>query len=96
MSLVNKNTDFQRVPAAPFGRSVHVGINSHGADQPGEREQRILNALEILALKLNRGKHDVIPIFERLERELIAERSRRDVLRRAEEILNQRASGRRI
>lgn len=84
------------MPAAPFGKSVWVGIHLHGANQLGELEQRILHALEILALKLNRGKHDVIPIFERLERELIAERSRRDVLRRAEEILNQRASGRRI
>lgn len=96
MSLVNKNTDFQGLPAAPCGKSVQVGISVQVANRPCEREQRILHALEILALKLKGGKHDVIPIFEHLERELIAERSRRDVLRRAEEILNQRASGGRI
>jgi hypothetical protein len=84
------------VTAAPSGKSIQVGIHSHGANQPGEREQRILHALEILALKLKRGKHDVIPIFEHLERELIAERSRRDVLRRADEILNQRSPAGRI
>ena len=73
-------------PAVPFAEATCR--LSHQA--PSELEERILNALVILALKLQRNVLEVIPIYERLEKELEVERNRRDVLQRSAALLAQR------
>lgn len=75
-------------PAVPFGEAA-CGLSHHA---PSELEERILNALEILALKLQRKVLEVIPIYERLETELEVERNRRHVLQRSAALLAQRRS----
>lgn len=89
LSPARPSTADPKVPHPAPGSAVGTG-----GGQPSELEERILNALEILAVKLERGVVDVLPIFERLEQELEQERSRSDAMRRASSFLEARRKSR--
>ena len=72
-----------------FGHSAS-SVYSFSGNDPSILEVRILNALEILARKLQRNRLEVVPIYEMLELELSKVRNSRDVIERAELFLHQR------
>ena len=71
MAQARKITAEQELPNLASCPAMHFGEAAYGLSHqaPSELEERILNALEILALKLQRNVLEVIPIYEHLEKD---------------------------